>query len=420
MSLTSALTRRQVLLGACSALPARSLLAVNRFHAVPLQRRITRVQPWTGLVLWTDHEHVATDAVQLEFSYLRYDQVAKSQNRYDWSRLDRLLDASAGRRHQAIVRFWDAYPGRSTCLPAFVKKARGYRERRARSEGKATSFPDWSHPALKGFLLDFYARFAARYDRDPRLAYLQVGFGLWSEYHIYDGPMVLGQTFPDLAYQSAFAQALATHFQHLPWMISIDAADPAVAPFAASSELRALPFGVFDDSFLHRRHDEWNAPNWTALGRHRWQTTPAGGELSYFENDQEHVLDPEGPHGVSFEQAAADYHISFMIANDQPERHPWARIQQAGMACGYRIRLARLISNGAELRGIATNTGIAPPYHDLYFAAGSTRSQESLKGLLPGAQRAFRLPTPNAQDLRLESPRLVPGQQLEFEADLAG
>lgn len=396
------------------------MAASNRFQAVPLQRRLTRVQPWTGLVLWTDHEHAATDAVQLEYSYLRYDQLVKSASRYDWSRFDRLLDACAGRQHQAIVRFWDAYPGRATCVPAFVKKTRGYREKSGRSEGKTTWFPDWAHPTLRQFLLDFYARLAARYDADPRLAYLQVGFGLWSEYHLYDGPFVLGKTFPDHAYQSQFAQAMTAAFRQLPWMISVDAADATVAPFAGSPALRALPFGVFDDSFLHRRHDEWNAPNWAALGRHRWQTAPAGGELSYFEDDQEHVLDPAGPHGVPFEQAAADYHISFMIANDQPEYHPWSRIQEAGMACGYRIRVVRLITNGAELRGIATNTGVAPPYHDLFFTAAGVRSRENLKGLLPGAQIAFRLPTPAAHDLALDSPRLVPGQRLEFEADLEG
>lgn len=413
-------TRRDVLLGGLAALAGGTSGASNQFRPVPLQRRITRVQPWTGIVLWTDHQQAATDMVQLEFSYLRYDQIVKGKTTYDWSSLDRLLDACARRRHQAIVRFWDAYPGRATCVPAHIKKTPGYRERSGRSEGRLTWFPDWSHAALKTFILDFYSRFAARYDSDPRLAYLQTGFGLWSEYHIYDGPMQLGKTFPDKPFQTAFARHLGAAFHHLPWMISVDAADSAVTPFADSAELRALPFGLFDDSFLHRRHHEWNAPNWTVFGRHRWKTAPAGGELSYFDDDQKHVLDPAGPHGIPFEQAAAEYHITFMIGNDQPDYQPWSRIQQAGMACGYRIRLESLISNGTELRGIATNTGVAPPCHDAWFTAAGARSRENLKGLLPGAKLAFRIPAASASDLAIHSPRLVPGQRIEFEAALPG
>ena len=34
--------------------------------------------------------------------------------------------------------------------------------------------------------IDTPEEFAARYDDDPRIAFLQVGFGLWGEYHIYD------------------------------------------------------------------------------------------------------------------------------------------------------------------------------------------------------------------------------------------
>ena len=53
-----------------------------------------------------------------------------------------------------------------------------------------------------------FDEFAERYDGDPRLAFLEVGFGLWAEYHIYSGPEVLGQTFPSMEFQ-------ANYFQHL-------------------------------------------------------------------------------------------------------------------------------------------------------------------------------------------------------------
>jgi hypothetical protein len=40
--------------------------AQERFVDVPLKSRITRVQPMTGIVLWTTSEHNRTDAIQLE------------------------------------------------------------------------------------------------------------------------------------------------------------------------------------------------------------------------------------------------------------------------------------------------------------------------------------------------------------------
>ena len=114
------------------------------------------------------------------------------------------------------------------------------------------------------------------------MAFVETGFGLWAEYHIYDGPRKLGKTFPDKAFQAEFVRHLARVFRKTPWMISVDAADESRAPFAAERELVKLPFGVFDDSFLCRQHARENEPNWNFLGRDRWKRAPAGGEISYY------------------------------------------------------------------------------------------------------------------------------------------
>ena len=67
-----------------------------------------------------------------------------------------------------------------------------------------TGFPDWSHPELQQAHLDFYTAFAERYDHDPRTAFLQVGFGLWREYHIYDPEVRLDENFPSKASRELF------------------------------------------------------------------------------------------------------------------------------------------------------------------------------------------------------------------------
>jgi hypothetical protein len=405
-----------------SLLVATEGSAQERFVPVPLTSRITHVQPMTGLVLWTTSEHNKTASIQLEYSYLKYGDIVRERGHYDWSRMDRLRERVAARRHQAIVRFYFVYPGNPTTVPGYIKALSDYHETRGRSEEKPTAFPDWSHRALQEFTLEFYQKLAERYDNDPRLAFIETGFGLWAEYHIYSGPMTLGKTFPDKSFQSAFARHLARVFRKMPWLISVDAAARSRAPFAANRALLTIPFGVFDDSFLCRQHAEENEPNWNIMGRDRWKRAPAGGEISYYTTrDQKQALAKDGPHGIPFEKAAADFHITFMIANDQPKYQELDRIREAGLACGYKFRILKFEASASRSRVTVTNTGVAPIYHDAYLAVDGVHAERSLKGLLPGESRTDEIPAGGpAPKLTIACDRLVPGQAIEFEANLRG
>ncbi len=264
-------TRLRILL-TTSTLILASLIGSERCRAqdqlapVPLTSRITHVQPMTGIVLWTTSEHTRTNAIQLEYSYMKYGDIVTERGRYDWFPMDRMLDRVASRGHQGIVRFYFVYPGNPTTVPAYIKALPDYHETRGRSEDKPTAFPDWSHRELQEFTLDFYEKLAERYDNDPRLAFVETGFGLWAEYHIYSGPMLLGKTFPDKSFQAAFARQLGRVFRKTPWMISVDAAAASRTPYAAHPDLLKIPLGVFDDSFLCQQHQRENEPNWNLFG----------------------------------------------------------------------------------------------------------------------------------------------------------
>ncbi len=401
------------------AICSPSLSAQEELHRVPIQRKIQNVQPMTGIVLWTTNEAVAEAPIQLEYSYLNYSQVVREKGQYDWSVVDRLLDQVASRKHQLILRWYDTYVGKKSGIPQYIQNLADYKTTRGKSENKTTEFPDWSHPELQRFGLDFFSAFSDRYDRDPRIAFVQVGFGLWSEYHIYDGPMKMGQTFPSLEYQSQFAHHLESCFRQTPWMISVDAANDW-APFTGNDKLLKLPFGMFDDSFNHAQHAEQNEPNWKALAFERWKRAPTGGEFSFFESkDQQLALAKSGPHGISFERHAAKFHISFMIGDAQPEFQKPERIREAGMACGYRFRLKRLESSTNKTVGVFQNVGIAPIYFDAFPAIDGIRSKSNLKGLLPGESIDFEIACGVEQSrLTIACDRLVDGQSIEFEADL--
>jgi len=391
------------------------------FIDIPLRSAITHVQPMTGIVYWNDSGRNETDAIQLEYSYIGYSDVASAEDAYDWTVVEDILDSAAARGHQAIIRFYYVYPGFETKVPAFIKASPGYVETSGTVEGETTWFPDWSSAALRDFTLDFYARFAARYDHDSRLAFLQTGFGLWAEYHIYEGPFILGETFPSKEFQGAFFESLASEFEDLPWSVSIDAADADVSPVAGSPTLLALRFGLFDDSFLCEEHDAVNALNYAALGAGtRYERSPIGGELSYYsEYDQEHALDAGGPYGTSFEALAARFHVSYMIGNDQPDYQTEARIRAAGMATGYRFRVTAFSASPSLSRVTVENVGIAPLYRDAWIAVNGMRANASLKGLLPGRSLSVEIPSDGAAPvLSIACDHLVAGQEIQFEADL--
>ncbi len=394
--------------------------SADEFRAVPLKVSCSDVQPMTGIALWTTNEAVDSAPIQLEYAYMTYGQIVQNKGEYDWSPLEALLDEVASRRHQLILRWHDTYVGQKTGVPAYITQLPQYKITTAKSEKKPTEFPDWSHPELRRFVLEFFGRFSEKYDDDPRLAFVQVGFGLWAEYHIYDGPMRMGQTFPSLEYQAEFAQHLSTCLKTTPWMISVDAGDADRSAFAVDAKLQDLTFGLFDDSFNHANHKKENEPNWNILGRERWKASPTGGEFSFFKKvDQSRALAPDGPHGIPFEKQAADFHVSFMIGDDQPRFQKNDRIQSAGTSCGYRFHVEAFEASSTQSRVIIRNDGIAPIYFDAHPAVNKVMSSTSLKGLLPGEERLFDISTggPNPQ-LSIECARLVPGQRIGFSADL--
>jgi hypothetical protein len=413
--------QRRTFLALLAATPAAAL-AREAWTPLPLRVASDAVAPGTGIVFWTTSEHAASDAIAMEYAYLRYADVITGKDRYDWGAVERVLDAAAGHRHQAVLRFYDTYVGKPSGVPEYVRALPDYRETTARSEGKRTAFPDWSHPELRRCVPAFFEAFAARYDRDPRLAVLQCGFGLWSEYHIYDGPFRLGGTFPSKADQAAILRTVAGAFRETPWQVSVDAADEDVSPLAASPELLALPFGTFDDSFLCEQHARVNERNWDALGRDRWRRAPAGGEFSYYnDRDQREALAPEGPNGEPFERAAARFHLTFLIGSDQPEYRPMGRIREASRACGYRLAITGYATDGMRTKVTVTNRGFAPPYFDLRVAIAGTRGPTSLRGLLPGESRECLVDrAPTSADPAIVGDRLVPGQTVPYSADLGG
>ena len=222
--------------------------SAQEFRSITVPGKITDVQPMTGIVFWTSSEEVETKDIQLEFSYMLYSDIVSQKDIYNWKKVDDLLTKIASRGHQAILRFRFEYPGENggvTSVPQYIKESEGYNETYYKGEDGKCYYVDWTNTELQAFTLDFYSKFAERYDTDPRLAFLQTGFGHWAEYHIYGGPkLALGKNFPSKDFQEKFVKHLSNTFENTQWSISIDAADDEYTPFADREDLRNLSFGL--------------------------------------------------------------------------------------------------------------------------------------------------------------------------------
>ena len=392
---------------------------------VPLQSAITHVQPMTGIVLWNTSGSVKKDYVQLEYSYMLYNDVCKEKDVFDWTPMDKLLEQVAARGHQAVVRFRYTYQGYASAVPDYIKKMDGYEAIWAKADGRSredTEYPDWRCEELQRFHMEFHRRFAERYDKDPRLAFVETGFGHWAEYHVYDGKYIDGQTFPSKEFQAEFLPKMDEWFKETPWLISIDASDSKYAPFRKQKELLDLNFGNFDDSFMCEDWDGYNWSCWTFFGKERYKKAPAGGEFSYYSSyDQKHVLDKEGMYGRVFEDVVAKVHMTFIIGNDQPGKQKPERITEAAMSMGYRFEVRDFkVLEGKSAEVLIANVGVAPIYRDAFVEVEGVRGDLNLRTLMPGDEAWVTIACEAKTSSRpaIACDHLVEGQEIQYQADI--
>ena len=262
---------------------------------------------------------------------------------------------------------------------------------------------------------------------------MQAGFGHWGEYHIYGTKLNFGVNFATKDYQAEFLTHHDSLFKETPWSISIDAADNNYTPVAGNKTLLGLNFGLFDDSFMHKEHDISqgngdNERNRRDLGTDRWKTAPGGGEVSYYtEKDQREFLNPAGLYGVTREDAAAKYQMTYVIGNDAPEGSyaTKERVNEASSYAGYKFEITGYAINKVSAAVRVKNIGIAPLYHNAYVTVNCVRSEKSLKGFLPGEEATFtvaglEIGDSESPEVSITSDKLLKDASIPYKASLDG
>ena len=72
----------------------------------------------------------------------------------------------------------------STAVPQYIKDMEDYNETYNKNAGGdgPTYYADWTNAELQWFTKQFYTDFSERYNNDPRIGFVELGFGHWSEY----------------------------------------------------------------------------------------------------------------------------------------------------------------------------------------------------------------------------------------------
>ena len=126
----------------------------------------------------------------MEWGYLPVNAIQKDYNTFDWTALETQLNEIAGRGHQTVFRFYLDYPNKASGIPQFLIKAGlKLKDYNNQSVG-AGQCPDYEDQNLRKAMQNFIIAFGAKYDGDPRIAFITAGLlGFWGEWHCwpYDG-----------------------------------------------------------------------------------------------------------------------------------------------------------------------------------------------------------------------------------------
>ena len=182
-----------------------------------------------------------------------------------WER--RAWNRPAGRNKHIVFRIIIDHPGRPSGLPDWLKgqvKQTPYQE-----HGGGLS-PDYDNPLLVAGLERLIAALGERYDRDPRVAFIEVGLlGYWGEWHTWPNDRLK----PSVATERRVIDAYHKAF-------------PTVGLMARSARDYAGRqdwLGFHDDLFPE---DTDNGQDWSFLASIRrsgraenWRRAPIGGEM---------------------------------------------------------------------------------------------------------------------------------------------
>lgn len=346
----------------------------------------------------------------MEFSYLPLSALMTDYDQFEWKPLEDLLNAVAGRGHQAIFRVYLEYPGRKNVIPGFLIRG-GLKVHRYINTNtqpfppKEIETPDYGDPNLRRALRQFIAALGRKYDGDPRIGFITAGLlGTWGEWHTHPR----NELFASREVQAEIMDAYEAAFRITPVLVRY----PVGEGNKRSAPNAARPLGYHDDSFAWatletgKRGDEWffmaamRSAGQQAIDK--WKTRPIGGEIRPEAWGKVFDPDPGDPRIQDFAQCVEATHVTWLMDSGmfgrQRNEARTKRAETLVRRMGYEFHVASVAlvpgGEGLEARVELVNRGVAPFYYDWPIEFGlldgdgkvvrTWRGAGKLTGLLPG------------------------------------
>ncbi|PRP76980.1 hypothetical protein PROFUN_14714 [Planoprotostelium fungivorum] len=354
----------------------------------------TSRNPFRGFVSFSQTTNPKTTAfpTSMEFTYIAMSSINPADGSYDWTVIEELANAAAGRGNHLVFRIHTDFPGLGSSLPQYLTQGRNRVKTFPYSAYGGGYSPDYSDTRLLSAMVALIENLGRQYDGDHRIASIQIGLlGFWGEWHttVDEG---LKPPFAPRDVQLAVLNAWSTSFNST-MLVNTDEEyqywSTAEDESQKSGQDRFVNIGRFDcgygmgsfnesdpenpDHFYHRTVSSGDAVAW----RH----TMRGGEL------QPAILSAQFQDPTPIEEflpSVAALHTSWLLAGPIFERYEptTSAAYEASFHLGYNFYLSSLSITSRpnnisyEVLACITNTGVAPFYYPLYVRASINEGDE--------------------------------------------
>jgi hypothetical protein len=293
------------------------------------------------------------------FRYVSWKTLEPHEGDYRFAEWEKSWDEPPARGKHTVFRVYVDYPSLPSGIPAWLLQ-KGVKTTKYADYGGGLS-PNYNHPAMVTGMERLIRAMGKRYNRDPRVAFIQIGLlGFWGEWHTYPK----NQLFASAATQKRVIDAFRAAFPDKKLLARYPAGYAGKQPW----------LGFHDDMFPEDTDgsEAWKfLPTLRASRRQdNWKRAPIGGEM--VPGQANRWMGPEFDHTLKMIERA---HFSWIGPYSPTLQAPFTlsyiencRLLVRSMGyeyCLQEIRHSRQVAAGGKLlfalSGI--NQGVAPFYY---------------------------------------------------------
>lgn len=293
----------------------------------------------------------------------------------DFTKLDSMLSKMPADQNAVVRLYFNGGKGENY-MPEFITSASDYTER-------GSSLADWGSSTVQTEVKKLMKELVVHLRDNNKVMLFQWGVGFWSEFHVSGTDLVEGENWPSSAYLDELSSILKSNAGDLQMATSVGVGDKT-RPISDTFRVDKR-YGLFWDTFLQKNEDETEY----IMGLYknadfdgRKLTSMMGGEYSNKSpvlTDALLTLSQKGLKKRWMSYIMPNGSSTSKVMTSSPEK-----LQVLSDTCGYDMSIVKMGSKANKTELIVENTGIAPPYYDMYFYSGETRLEPSLRLLQPG------------------------------------